>query len=201
MTADSPSVDALWLEMLHRICTRAAHELKGALNGVSVNLEVVRSRSEKVDARASAVNKYAAAAAEQLGSVITMTDALLFLARPAREPVEIGPVLRRIDALLAPATRADGRRLELEEPIDGLGVTSASSNATRLAIAAVLLAATEISTHVACRVVTGDREPVLRIECRDGAAVTLDRDVAPVMADIGIRMQAERSAISISFPR
>ena len=201
MTADSPSVDALWLEMLHRISTRAAHELKGALNGVSVNLEVVRSRSERGDAQASALSKYALAAAEQLGSVIAMTDALLVLARPTREPVEIGPVLRRINALLAPAVRADGRRLELEESIDGLGVTSATGNAARLAIAASLLAATDGSTHVACRVTTDDQEPVLRIECRDRATLTLDQEVAPAVADSGIRMQAEPSAISISFPR
>jgi len=47
VTAEMPSVDVLWLDTLQRICTRAAHELKGALNGVSVNLEVVRSRSER----------------------------------------------------------------------------------------------------------------------------------------------------------
>lgn len=200
-TADSPSVDALWLETLYRICTRAAHELKGALNGVSVNLEVVRSRSEKVDVPASAVSTYATAASDQLGSVITMTDALLSLSRPPRAPVEIGLVLRRIEALVGPAARADGRRLELEEPIDALGVTCAVGNAARLAIAAGLLAATDISTHVACRVAINDHDPVLRIECRDGATPALDQEIVPVVADTGIRMQAEPSAISISFPR
>ena len=110
-------------------------------------------------------------------------------------------MLRRINALLAPAVRADGRRLELEESIDGLGVTSATGNAARLAIAASLLAATDGSTHVACRVTTDDQEPVLRIECRDRATLTLDQEVAPAVADSGIRMQAVPSAISISFPR
>ena len=61
MTEDLPSVDALWLDTLQRICTRVAHELKGALNGVSVNLEVVRSRSERQDAPASGVARYAGA--------------------------------------------------------------------------------------------------------------------------------------------
>ena len=32
---ESTCVDALWLATLHRIFTRAAHEVKGALNGVS----------------------------------------------------------------------------------------------------------------------------------------------------------------------
>ena len=200
-TADSPSVDALWLEMLNRICTRAAHELKGVLNGVSVNLEVVRSRSQKPDAPASAVNRYAIAAADQLGSLITMTDALLSLARPPKEPVEIGPVLRRIDALLAPAAHADGRRLELEGPVDALGVTPAPGNATRMTIAASLLAAIDASTHVACRAVIDNGELLLRIECRDGATLVLDQDAVVAANDSGIRMHAESSAISISFPR
>src|SRR4249920_2259514 len=89
-------MDSLWLETLHRICGRAAHELKGALNGVSVNLEVVRSRSDKPDTPASSVNKYATAASNQLDGVITMTEAVLSLAREAREPVEIAMVVQKI---------------------------------------------------------------------------------------------------------
>jgi len=200
-TADSPSVDVLWLEMLNRICTRAAHELKGALNGVSVNLEVVRSRSEKPEAPAAAVSQYAEAAADQLASLITMTDALLALARPPKEPVEIGPALRRIDALLSPAARADGRRLVLEGPVDALGVTSAPGNAARMTIAAGLLAAIDASTHVACRAVIDKQQLLLRIECRDGATVALDQDTLAAASESGIRVQAEPSAISISFPR
>ncbi len=202
MTADSPlpSIDALWLEMLNRICTRAAHELKGALNGVSVNLEVVRSRSEKPESLASAVKQYANAAVDQLAAVIAMTDALLSLARPPKEPVELGPVLRRVDALLSPSARADGHRLELDGPIDALGVTSAPGNASRMAIAACLLAATEASTHVACRAAIDNGEVLLRIECRDGATLVLDQDMLAATSDSGIRMRAEPSAISISFP-
>ncbi|HMA25783.1 MAG TPA: hypothetical protein VKP00_17345, partial [Gemmatimonadaceae bacterium] len=136
MTADLPSVDALWLDTLQRVCTRAAHDLKGALNGVSVNLEVVRSRSERPDAPASAVATFASSATEQLGAVIAMTDALLVLARPPREPIDIGAVIRRLDALLAPAARADGHTLELRRAIEDLGVTSAIGNAPRMILSA-----------------------------------------------------------------
>ena len=112
MTEDLPSVDALWLDTLQRICTRVAHELKGALNGVSVNLEVVRSRSERQDAPASAVARYASSASDQLGAVIAMTEAVLVMARPPREPPDIGSIIRRLDALLSPTARVDGRTLE-----------------------------------------------------------------------------------------
>jgi signal transduction histidine kinase len=203
MTAELPSVDALWLDALQRACTRAAHELKGALNGVSVNLEVVRSRSERPDSPASAVAKYAASATDQLGAVIVMTDALLSLARPAREPVNVGAVLRRLEVLLASSARADGRALELRGPIDDIGTTSAIGNAARMVLLASLLAALEASTDVVCGVETiaDGCAVVVQIECRDGAAVRLDADVVAVAAEQGIDLRAESSMISISLPR
>lgn len=203
-TAELPSVDALWLDALQRVCSRAAHELKGALNGVSVNLEVVRSRSERPDAAASAVSRFAASATDQLAAVITLTDALLSLARPAREPVDIGLVMRRVGVLLAAAARADGRTLALEGPIDDIGTTSAPGNAARMALSASLLAALDASMHVVCSATAaGDAVSVVvvRIECRDAAAVSLDADVIAVAAEQGIELHTESSAISISFPR
>src|SRR5262245_10475014 len=110
-TESSTRIDALWLATLERICSRAAHEVKGALNGVAVNVEVVRSRAERPEAQAAAVRSFAGAASDQLEVVIGMTDALLSLARPAPLPVELASTLRRFDALLGPASRADGRRL------------------------------------------------------------------------------------------
>src|SRR5689334_5665 len=125
---DTTCVDALWLATLHRIFTRAAHEVKGALNGVSVNLEVVRSRSEKPDALASAVRQYAASAAGQLEGVIEMSEALLALGRPVREPVEIALMVRRFAALLEPAAKADSRRLEIDGSLETIGLTSANGS-------------------------------------------------------------------------
>jgi hypothetical protein len=201
MTAELPSVDALWLDMLQRVCTRAAHELKGALNGVSVNLEVVRSRSERPEAPASAVAKFASSATDQLGAVIVMADALLWLARPAREPVEIGPIIHRLDALLAAAARTDGRSLALRGAVDELGVTSAAGNAARLILSAGLLGALEASADVVCAASVDGRSSVVRIECRDGAKPALDADVVAAAAEQGIAVHVESSAISISFPR
>src|SRR5881397_3033593 len=87
------TIDALWLDTLHRVCARAAHELKGALNGVSVNLEVVRSRAARPDAPASAVSPYANSAVDQFDIVIEMSVALLSLGRQARSPVEVETVV------------------------------------------------------------------------------------------------------------
>jgi signal transduction histidine kinase len=193
------AIDQLWLDTLQRICARAAHEVKGALNGVSVNLEVVRSRAERADASAESVQRYAAAAAEQLGAVITMTDAVLVLARQAREPVEIGGLIRRLEALLAPAARADGRVLEVGEALDGIGGTSAGAGAVRLALGSAMLSAIEQSMHVTCRVdSTGD--PCLRMESADGTDLRMDDAVVAALADAGIEVHAAPSALSIVFP-
>jgi signal transduction histidine kinase len=196
-------MDSLWLETLHRICGRAAHELKGALNAVSVNLEVVRSRSGKPDTPASSVNKYATAASTQLDAVIAMTEAVLSLAREAREPVEIAMVVQKILDLLARVAQADGRRLEAGGAFDDLGRTSASGNAARFAIGRCLLAAVDASQDVRCTPIPPEDggDPVVRIESSDGAVLAVDDDVIAAAAGAGIRIQAESSVISISFPR
>ncbi|HEY9228271.1 MAG TPA: hypothetical protein VIP11_16565 [Gemmatimonadaceae bacterium] len=200
---DTRLIDALWLGTLHRICTRAAHDVKGALNGVAVNLEVVRSRSEKPDAPASAVRQYATVAANQLEVVIAMSDALLALSRPAREPVEIGPVVRWIGALLTPAARADGARLELAGSFDVLGVTSAGGSAVRAAIGGSLLAALQTCEHVSCVADAGNgsQPPTIRVEAPDGTPIAADGELIATVAHAGIHIRAESGAILISFPR
>lgn len=198
MISASPSTDALWLETLHRIIERAAHELKGAMNGVSVNLEVVRSRSAKAGNPASAVASFAESAATQFDAVIAMTEAMLALSRSAKGPVDVGTTVRRIEALLGPAARADGRQLRIDGTLEAIGATSADGSAVRLAIGAAMLAAIESSADARC----SERGRALRIDMHDGSrAQLLAGDVVAAAREAGIEIQAERSAISISFPR
>lgn len=195
-------VDVLWLGAFNRVSARVAHELKGALNGVSVNLEVVRSRAEKPDSPASAVKTYANSAVAQFDIVIDMSAALLVLAREPRSPVEIASTLRNVVTLLERSAKADGRALELEGSLDDLGATSAEGNAARLAIAECLLAAIDSSPHVVAGAVADDAGVTVKIESRGGAELRQpDRAVVDALRDAGIRIQAVPSAISISFPR
>ncbi|MBA3891230.1 MAG: hypothetical protein H0X64_11945, partial [Gemmatimonadaceae bacterium] len=96
MSADAADAERLWLETLQLVTARVAHELKGALNGVSVNLDVVRGRSEQPGQPASAVAPFAVAAATQLDAVIDMNEALLALGRRPREPVDVAAVVRQV---------------------------------------------------------------------------------------------------------
>ena len=197
------SVDELWLEILQQVSARTAHELKGALNGVSVNLEVVRSRSAKSDASATAVAPFAASAADQLDTVVEMTEALLNLARPAREPVDIGETISNLSALLTPSARADGCSLRVESPMRELvGATvRAQGNVARLLIGAALLAALSRKGDIRCRVELGE-DAVVSVECADAEGpLELSADVMAAAAAAAVRVQGEGQSISLAFPR
>jgi signal transduction histidine kinase len=197
------SIGARWLDASQRLASRAAHELRGALNGVSVNVEVIRSRAAKATASAAAVAPFADAASGQLDDVIELTEALLGLARQAREPVEIATETKRIVTLLSAAARADNRRLTIEDvtALNGLGTTSASSSAVRVAVCECLLAAVDASTKTRCSAIVDAASPAIRIEALEGEPLSLPSDLVAASAESGIDIQVEQSAVSISFPR
>jgi len=188
----------LWIDVLQRVNARAAHELKGALNGVSVNLEVVRSRAERPDALASAVNTYAHAAAKQLDIVIALSDALLALGRPAREPVDIGLATRQLATLLTAAARSDGGCLALDPVVSELGQSSATGNAVRATIGAGMLAAIDSSKDVRCAP-SADGSKLL-IMSGDETAFVVGDEIIAAAAEVGIRVEYESNTLSITFP-
>ncbi len=194
MISTSSVTEGLWLDTLHGICGRAAHELRGAMNGVAVNLEVVRSRSAKPEAPASAVRTFAEAATVQFEAVIEMTEALLALTRPPKSAIDVGMTARQVVSLLSPPVKAEGRELSIDGSLEGLGTTAAEASAARLAIGACLLAASD-APNVTCR----DTGASLQI-VGDNLRLPSDEILAAVK-DAGIDIQAEPSAISISFPR
>jgi hypothetical protein len=140
-------------------------------------------------------------ATSQLAAVIAMTEALLSLARPAREPVDVGGILRRLDVLLAATARADGHALALGQEIDDIGMTSATGNAARMALASSLIAVLDASGDVVCHATSDAAALVVRIDGRHGATPVLDSDVIAAAAEHGIGLVLESSGISLSFPR
>jgi signal transduction histidine kinase len=200
--ADEPttrSVDELWLDVLQQVSARTAHELKGALNGVAVNLEVVRSRSVRADAAAAAVAPFAASAADQLEAVVGMTEALLRLARPPRDIIE---TLDSLASLVAPSARAEGGSLRIETQREiGNGAVQARGNVVRLVIGATILAALSRKGDIRCRVDVGEAT-VVGIACVDAEGpLELPSDVMAAAAAAGIRVQTEGQSISLAFPQ
>ena len=197
------SVDELWLDVLQQVSARTSHELKGALNGVSVNLEVVKSRSARADAGAAAVAPFASSAADQLDAVVDMTEALLRLARPPREPVDIAETIASLTSLLAPSARAEGGSLRVEAPSRDLAAIAIRprGNIARLVIGSTLLAAVAQKGDIRCRVDVGE-ETVVSVECADAEGpIGLPTGVLAAAAAADIRVHCEGQSISLAFPR
>jgi hypothetical protein len=192
-------LDALWLATLQIICSRAAHDVRGALNAVAVNLEVARSRSEKPGVPASAVAQFANVAFGQLEGVIAMTEALMFLVRAGRGPTDIGAEVARVVTLLAPSARANGRIVELDHGFGGLGTTSATTSSARLAIGQCLLAAADASAKVRC-IAGGATGPQLRIE-HEAEGISIATSVLDALAASDVEVRTEPGVISVTFPR
>jgi signal transduction histidine kinase len=190
------SVDELWLATLQKLAAGVAHDLKGALNGVSVNLEVVRSRSEKEASTGADVHRFAANAAEQLGVVIRATTALLSLARGTRGPVEVSMVAKQVASLLDDMSPVGGR---IQLSIDGgmSAETGAPVSAVRLVIAECLMAASEGSQPTKVRV-TGIPSPCVHIS--PGRVPALSVDVEAALWAAGIQINTDGHGISISLP-
>ncbi len=197
------SVDELWLNVLQQIGARTAHELKGALNGVAVNLEVVRSRSTRSDAAAHSVAPFASSAADQLEAVVEMSEALLNLARAPRDPLDISETIDCFASLLSPSARADGCSLRFEGASREMTAVAvrAPGNVVRLVLGAALLAALARKGDTRCRVDIGD-EIVVHIESADAEGpLVLQADVAAAADAADIRAHAEGQGMSLTFPR
>jgi hypothetical protein len=194
-------VEALWLDALQQVVGKAAHEIKGALNGVCVNLEVVRSRAANEAAGASGLTRFAEAAASQLDDLVAMNEALLALTRRPRDVVDVAATAGQLAALLGPVARADGYSLAvLDHPASSAAATTAPATAVRLVLASVMLRALERRTAMTCRVDAADGM-VIRVECADGSALELDPRVAQVAAEAGIQVEGGPSGLSLAFPR
>ena len=198
------SVEALWLDTLGVLCDRAAHEVKGALNGVMVNVEVVRSRSTKPDVTGASLHQYAQSASGQLDAVIALTEAMLALARPPRRPLSVAQAVRNVETLVGAAARADDKRVEMQGMVDAIGSTSADADVARLVIGAAFIAAVDASSDVVCSATPGTDAAVLCWECRGseaGGAPSIDLAVLSLATSEGIEIQRDGPRLSITFPR
>jgi nitrogen fixation/metabolism regulation signal transduction histidine kinase len=220
-------VTGLWQSTLQEVVQRAAHEVKDALNGVSLNLEVIRSRSQDegggVDA--ASIAGFAGAAAEQLELLTERTEALLALSRPPKPsagPCDVAATLRQLAALLVPAARADGGQLVVDVRLKS-APTSASADGARLALATGLLGIignrgewgrlADHERHAAGRgrcTLHGDEEGVtsvpedeivVRFSHESADTCSLDPAIAAAITSEGIRYELTGSDLSLVFPR
>ena len=189
-------LDKLWLATLQEIINRGAHEVKDALNGVSLNLEVIRSRVATPQAGRNGLELFAMTAAEQLELLSERTEAFLFLARPAREPADVAVTLKHLASLLVPATRADGGSLT----VDGCWTsapTTAAAQATRLALGVALLALARSGGTSRCIIESG-AETVVRFS-HESAGISMDPAIVSAIAQQGVGHQRSGSDLLLVF--
>lgn len=207
-------VERQWLAMLQRLTSGVAHELRNALNGVAVNLEVVRSRAGREGLAASALGSFAGSASDQLEQVIAMTDALMALARAAQEPAAIGRTADQVAALVRPVLAANGGALDLL--VENEGTTRVPAAAARLFIAATLQAALDASrasgdgakdsgAALTCRVreVVGEdsaKGVELRVEGAFARTPALDATLRTLASEYGVGVRPAESSITSTFP-
>jgi signal transduction histidine kinase len=197
----------LWLAMVQQLMERAAHDVKDSLNGVAVNLEVIRSRASKEGASGASVAPFADAAGQQLERLTSLLDALLAVARSEREPVDVGVALRRVATLCAASASADDAKVVVDDlPADD-ATTRLPGAVVRLALAAPLLDAVQAEARttspVRCSLLLAPDEVIVSM-ATDGRRVAMPPGVAEVVKDAGIRWTngtQDNQAFSLAFPR
>ena len=205
-------VEVLWLTTLQRAIGRAAHDVKDALNGVSVNLEVVRGRAARADTPASAVAQFAEAAGQQLERLTSLLEAVLALGRADREPVDVALTLRRVATLCTASSSPTDAEVLVDAGNVESALTTVRGDAVRLALTAPLLTLvaghdrTNRASPVWCRLSGGAGVTVVTISA-EGRRAQVPDAVADAVRAAGVRWVDAGSAagagddLSLTFPR
>ena len=205
--AAAQEIAALWLATLQRALGRASHDVKDALNGVSVNLEVIRSRAARPDTPAKAVAQFGDAAGHQLERLTTLIEAVLALARSEREPADVAVTLRRVGTLCgASAASSDAAiRVDVDSMLES-ALTRISGDVVRLALAAPLLefvASTDRFTPASDITCTlgGSEEAVRVVISAADRRATMPEGIADAVRAAGVRWTEGELDLTLIFPR
>lgn len=188
----------LWTQAWQQLLGKARHELRGALNGVAVNLEVVRSRVSAGKTDREALQPFVDAVSDQFQDVTARTQAVMFLAGLKVDGADdVAKTLGHLAQLLVSAARADGTSLVVEG-YDRSAPTSASPAAIRLALATGLMALIKEGGGI-CRLTHG-REPVVRFSHQSASACSLGPEVTHTVRGHRIRIQESDGELTLVFP-
>ena len=197
--AESGGAATAWLGAQQAVAARAAHEVKNALNGVSVNLAVVQSRLKR-GAPAEQISRFADAAVDQLERLTVQVEALLAVARPPRVPADLGLIARQLGALLDDGG-SEGARVAVTAPPDGAALTAADADVTRAALAALLTRAVEDAGGGACVVSADDGAVQVRVTALRPLDALFDPPLAAMLAAGGVSTRAPTpELVELTFP-
>jgi signal transduction histidine kinase len=199
----------LWLAILQRSLGRASHDVRDALNGVSVNVDVIRSRAARPGTSGADVAPFAEAAGQQLERLTTLIEAVLALGRSERGATDVSFVLRQMVTICGAASSSADASVEIRptgsEAVDGM-TTRLSGDIVRLTIGATLLDAatgTDRNSRAPAVICTigGNATHVLVTVEADGRRVKLPDSAAEAARASGVQWTEGPQHLSLAFPR
>lgn len=176
---------------------RAAHEIKNPLNGLAVNLEVVRSRAERGGDQGAVLARFASAAAAEAQRVTERVEALMAVSRPARTPVDLWMVIQPLVALHAAIAAPDGGTVTAVRPSELVVETSADPAAVRLAVASALDAVVRDGAVVRC--VIARHEGRLTVSVLGAPPAPVGATLRDALARAGIALEPEPDGFRLLF--
>lgn len=191
---DAQRAGALWAAALQAVASHVAHDFRNALNGVAVNLEVVRGRAAR-GAEASAIAPFAATAASQFEAASAGAEDLLALARPDSAP-DVAAIAARIVRLLS--LRNDAA-VHVNDHSDGRARTLVPGDVARAAVAQSVLSAIGQGDSVACEINVGDGI-FLTVTGDTYIPPSLDPELVAVASAHGVGFAAREHALELRFP-
>lgn len=185
---------SLWLGALGRLAGRAAHELKNPLNGLALNLEVVRTRSARAGTQGSALATYAEAAASELERAIPLVEALLALARPLSNPVDLRVAMQPLVALYGAIAKAGGGSLDVVYEAEHMFV-NADGDTVRALVAEALDVTVGANLEVAGRIGESDGSISVRLVGGAGRPVATKMEQLAAEHDIGLNSDEDETLL------
>jgi len=203
----APDLSELWLEELGQLTGHALHALRNGLQGVAVNLEVIRSRVERTAATSDSAESgatvtsspdlrtFAANASRQFEDVSLRIESLAFLCRqPSGEP-ELSDILNALAALVRTRDR---------QPLTVLGDSgdsrvAADPVAVRLLLTRLTLPAVKSGALVRCEVKIGSFVSVDLLYEPENAGGPRPDDIAIANA-AHISMKERPGGWTLTFP-
>jgi hypothetical protein len=192
---DRSAPAVLWAEALQALADHVAHDFRNTLNGVAVNLEVVRARTAR-GADASAVAPFAATAASQFEAATAGAEALLGLARQEPAPADVAAVVVRVSRLVG--LRGEGR-MDVSDRSDGRARTSAPVELVRAAVARSVLAALAEDDSISCEIAVDDGI-FLRVTGATHTPPSPDPELVAIALEYGVQVVARGQSLELLFP-
>lgn len=167
------------------------------MNGLALNLEVVRSRSARAGTEGSALAPYASAAASELERAIPLVEALLALARPLSNPVDLRIALQPLTKLYGAIAVAAGGSLNVVYEAEQMFV-QADENTVRALLAEALDVTVGANLEVSGKL--GESDGALSLRLVGGAGRPIAATMERLAAERDIRLSSDEDETHLLFP-